>query len=276
MFSTQRLHGELHVRPVAALHRRVLTRRCRPWSTRSCGPGASSTGRNEERCGCVRRRPGLPGVLRIFDQLGPQLKWWAWNVDDAYYRPTIEGTAGAGVTVDKLGGIRRRVPTLASVPWGSVWLFATVSFRGADLSGGAIGAEPDVGRQPAPRVVAGLADRRRRRRRRDQHARAVDSDGGVRPRCRRQPGRADGLCTSSSWWVVWVIGLALLYGQWRRLRAQPSLGVAESVRHYPFVVVFGPLFPHRALGAVDRRAAGLLRCQDGSPPTSPRSGTCRT
>ena len=42
--------------------------------------------------------------------------------------------------------------------------------------------------------------------------------------------------------VVWVIGLALLYGQWRRLRAQPSLGAAESGSAYPFVVVFGPLF----------------------------------
>ena len=61
----------------------------------------------------------------IFDQLGPQLKWWAWNVDDAYYRPTIEALQAQGVTVDKLGN-PAAVPTLASVPWGSVWLFATV------------------------------------------------------------------------------------------------------------------------------------------------------
>jgi len=39
----------------------------------------------------------------IFDQLGPQLRWWAWNTDNAINRPT-----------------------LASVPMSSVLLFATV------------------------------------------------------------------------------------------------------------------------------------------------------
>ena len=41
----------------------------------------------------------------IFDQLGPQLKWWAWNPDN---------------TVNQ--------PMFASVPMNSMWVFASVSF----------------------------------------------------------------------------------------------------------------------------------------------------
>ncbi len=41
----------------------------------------------------------------IFDQLGPQLKWWAWNLDNDVNHPL-----------------------LASVPVNSVWIFASVSF----------------------------------------------------------------------------------------------------------------------------------------------------
>ena len=53
----------------------------------------------------------------IFDQLGPQLKWWAWNVDEPFYgaRPGVLGNPSA-------------VPLFESVPWSSAWLFATVSF----------------------------------------------------------------------------------------------------------------------------------------------------
>ena len=53
----------------------------------------------------------------IFDQLGPQLKWWAWNVDEPFYN------APAGAL-----GNPSAMPLLDSVPWSSVWLFATVSF----------------------------------------------------------------------------------------------------------------------------------------------------
>ncbi|MCF8588819.1 hypothetical protein [Gordonia liuliyuniae] len=53
----------------------------------------------------------------IFDQLGPQLKWWAWNVDEPFYgaQPDVLGNPSA-------------VPLFESVPWSSAWLFATVSF----------------------------------------------------------------------------------------------------------------------------------------------------
>jgi hypothetical protein len=41
----------------------------------------------------------------VFDQLGPQLKWWAWNPDNSANHPL-----------------------LASVPVNSIWIFASVSF----------------------------------------------------------------------------------------------------------------------------------------------------
>ncbi|MFJ9631635.1 hypothetical protein ACIRU8_28395 [Streptomyces sp. NPDC101175] len=66
--------------------------------------------------GVFARRGPLPGSLavafvcqvfyEIFDQLGPQLKWWAWNPDNK--------------TINE--------PALASVPMNSMFLFASVSF----------------------------------------------------------------------------------------------------------------------------------------------------
>jgi hypothetical protein len=66
--------------------------------------------------GVFVRRGALAGTLavafvcqvfyEIFDQLGPQLRWWAWNPDN----------------------IKVNQPALASVPLGSMFLFASVSF----------------------------------------------------------------------------------------------------------------------------------------------------
>jgi hypothetical protein len=65
--------------------------------------------------GVFRRGPVLGSIAvafvcqvfyEIFDQLGPQLKWWAWNY--------------ANIKVNR--------PTLASVPLNSMLLFASVSF----------------------------------------------------------------------------------------------------------------------------------------------------
>jgi len=68
--------------------------------------------------GVFARRGALAGALavafvcqvfyEIFDQLGPQLRWWAWNPGDA----------------------RVNQPALASVPMNSMFLFASVSFAG--------------------------------------------------------------------------------------------------------------------------------------------------
>lgn len=66
--------------------------------------------------GVFARRGSLAGSLavafvcqvfyEVFDQLGPQLRWWAWNPDDA----------------------KVNQPALASVPMNSMFLFASVSF----------------------------------------------------------------------------------------------------------------------------------------------------
>ncbi|MEP9394959.1 hypothetical protein ABLE94_22240 [Gordonia sp. VNK1] len=53
----------------------------------------------------------------IFDQLGPQLKWWAWNVDQPYYGPDAAALGNPAA-----------IPLMDSVPLNSVWLFASVSF----------------------------------------------------------------------------------------------------------------------------------------------------
>lgn len=65
--------------------------------------------------GIIERRGPLVGAVaaafvsqvfyEIFDQLGPQLKWWAWNPDNQVNQPM-----------------------LASVPMNSMWVFASVSF----------------------------------------------------------------------------------------------------------------------------------------------------
>jgi hypothetical protein len=75
----------------------------------------------------------------IFDQLGPQLKWWAWNPDN---------------TVNQ--------PMFASVPMNSMWVFASVSFGAlvwlvVKLVGPRPGREPLSGWQVTWRtIVAGV------------------------------------------------------------------------------------------------------------------------
>lgn len=68
--------------------------------------------------GVFARRGALAGALAIafvcqvfyevFDQLGPQLRWWAWNPDN----------------------VKVNQPALDSVPMNSMFLFASVSFAG--------------------------------------------------------------------------------------------------------------------------------------------------
>ena len=68
--------------------------------------------------GVFARRGALAGALAVafvcqvfyelFDQLGPQLRWWAWNPGDT----------------------KVNQPALASVPMNSMFLFASVSFAG--------------------------------------------------------------------------------------------------------------------------------------------------
>ncbi|MGX7694985.1 hypothetical protein [Gordonia polyisoprenivorans] len=77
--------------------------------------------------GVFARRGPLAGAVctalvyqafyEIFDQLGPQMKWWAWNVDEPFF----------GGTASDLGN-KANSSMLASVPMNSIWLFASVSF----------------------------------------------------------------------------------------------------------------------------------------------------
>ncbi|MFJ9559269.1 hypothetical protein ACIRQQ_04390 [Streptomyces fuscichromogenes] len=73
----------------------------------------------------------------IFDQLGPQLKWWAWNPDDKMINE----------------------PALASVPMNSMFLFASVSFASLTylvvrLVGAKDGRSTLTGRQITLRTLA--------------------------------------------------------------------------------------------------------------------------
>jgi hypothetical protein len=146
----------------------------------------------------------------IFDQLGPQLRWWAWNTDNAVNRPM-----------------------LASVPMSSVLLFATVGPALVALVTQVLVARPHTRGQamsptalvlrtfgvaaliPAGLVIANLPIR----------LAGVDHpDGPVR-------------------WVVYVVFLALfavvalpvLLRQWRTAAPLPAIP-------NPFVRAFGPMF----------------------------------
>ena len=81
------------------------TRRSASWPTRSCGCSGSSSHRGA-LVGSVLVAFVCQVFYEIFDQVGPQLKWWAWN--------------DANTDVNH--------PALASVPMNSMLLFASVSF----------------------------------------------------------------------------------------------------------------------------------------------------
>lgn len=95
--------------------------------------------------GIFHRRGALVGAVatafacqvfyETFDQLGPQLKWWAWNTDNQVNQPMF-----------------------ASVPMNSMWVFASVSFGVliwlvVRLVGPRPGRLPLTGRQVALRTL---------------------------------------------------------------------------------------------------------------------------
>ena len=176
----------------------------------------------------------------IFDQLGPQLKWWAWNVDAPYYRDTLAQLRAQGVAPDELGNPAAE-PTLAAVPWGSVWLFATVSFAVLVYVAVRLVQIP-TSRGRAPRgwslswrvVVSGVV--------------AVVSMPllSIPTALFGRDENANHDAQTVVYWVemalVWGIGLTLLYVQWRRMRSDPTLGVDDARSARPFLVVFPVLF----------------------------------
>ncbi|TDB95162.1 hypothetical protein [Actinomadura sp. 7K534] len=145
----------------------------------------------------------------IFDHLGPQLKWWAWNTDNE--------------TINQ--------PALASVPMNSMLLFASVSFGAMTylvvrLVGERDGRGTLTGRRIGRRtVVAGALT---------PLAMIIVSapSGAFRGEDRLGIQRAI-LGTELS--VVWIVGLFLLVDAWRAVRADTVTPVASPLfaRTYP-------------------------------------------
>ncbi len=165
----------------------------------------------------------------IFDQLGPQLKWWAWNVDDPFY----------GNTAADLGN-PAAVPLLASVPLNSVWLFASVSFGVLTYVSARLIANPTLAGN-APRglslawriVVSGVV--------------AVISmplmgiPASVFGRGEGANLTGQAIVLGIEIVALWLVGLYLLGIQWRKMRSAPAAQApARTAR--PFLLVFPFLF----------------------------------
>jgi hypothetical protein len=168
--------------------------------------------------GVFARRGPLAGSLavafacqvfyEIFDQLGPQLKWWAWNT----------------------GNETINAPALASVPMNSMLLFASVSFGamtylvvrlvGAGDGRGAL-TGPQIGRRTvAAGAVTPLA-----------MIIASAPSGAFRGEDRLGTQRA---ILAAELAVVWIVGLYLLVDAWRAARTGPAQVASPSfARTYP-------------------------------------------
>ncbi|MHC5261391.1 hypothetical protein ACYSUO_26200 [Streptomyces sp. UC4497] len=170
--------------------------------------------------GVFARRGPLAGSLavafvcqvfyEIFDQLGPQLKWWAWNP----------------------GNKMINEPALASVPMNSMFLFASVSFGAMTylvvrMVGARDGRPTPTGRQTALRTVAA---------------------GVLTPLAMGIAGIPSNLFRGGDQLgiqravlgveiaLVWIVGLYLLADVWRARRSQPMPVPVESplfARVYP-------------------------------------------
>ncbi|MFH8485147.1 hypothetical protein [Streptomyces longisporoflavus] len=168
--------------------------------------------------GVFARRGPLAGSLavafvcqvfyEIFDQLGPQLKWWAWNPDNKMINE----------------------PALASVPMNSMFLFASVSFGGMTylvirLVGAKDGRGALSGRRICLRtVLAGALTP------------LAMSIAGV-PSNAFRGGDQIGIqraIIGAELALVWIVGLYLLVDAWRARRTNP-VPVASPlfVRIYP-------------------------------------------
>lgn len=152
----------------------------------------------------------------IFDQLGPQLKWWAWNPENMINQPMF-----------------------ASVPMNSMWVFASVSFgvmvwlvvklmggpqrTGTPMGGGSLTWRTLLAGVLTPILMVILAAPTRV---------GVDADG-------------DGTVQRVILWtflgILWLVGLWLLVEGTRRTRHSSPQPVASPafIRVYPaaYVVV---------------------------------------
>jgi hypothetical protein len=148
----------------------------------------------------------------IFDHLGPQLKWWAWNHDNEMINQ----------------------PAFASVPMNSMLLFASVSFGAMTylvvrLVGEKDGRGTLPGRQISRRtVVAGALT---------PLAMIIVSapSGAFRGEDRLGIQRA---ILGTELAVVWIIGLYLLVDAWRAVR----VGTVDRVESTLFVRIYPALY----------------------------------
>ncbi|UQA97131.1 hypothetical protein [Streptomyces halobius] len=156
--------------------------------------------------GVFARRGPLAGSLavafvcqafyEIFDQLGPQLKWWAWNP----------------------GNKMINEPALASVPMNSMFLFASVSFGGMTylvirLVGAKDGRGTLTGRRISLRTVAAGAL--------TPLAMAIAGVPSNAFRGGDQVGIQRAIL-GAELALVWIVGLYLLADAWRARRTDPA------------------------------------------------------
>jgi hypothetical protein len=178
------------------------------------------------RIGVFARRGPLAGAVctalvyqafyEVFDQLGPDRRWWAWNDANTFNHPM-----------------------LASVPVNSIWIFASVTFGAMTyLVLRLVGAPTTAGRPPAGwslvwrTVVAGAGS---------VAAMFVFSlptavFGREHPNV---TGQAVVLTVEIV--ALWLAGTALLVREWRA--GPPARGAASAFDWYPaaYLVVLGIL-----------------------------------
>ncbi|MGO4257074.1 DUF7802 domain-containing protein [Marmoricola sp. RAF53] len=182
------------------------------------------------RFGVFVRRGALAGGVcvafvyqvfyEIFDQLGPQLRWWAWNLDNPDNHPLF-----------------------ASVPMNSIWIFASVTFGVMTFLLHRLVGAP-TGRGAAPRgrslvwrvVVVGLGS-----------AVAMPVFAATTAVFGREHANVSAKAVVLTVEIValWVAGTALLWREWRAGR--PSSGAHEPRTPFSwfplaYLVVLGVLW----------------------------------
>lgn len=200
----------------------------------------------------------------IFDQLGPQLKWWAWNVDEPYY----------GAQATHLGN-PSAVPLFDSVPWSSVWLFATVSFavltffcvhwiKNPTLRGVRLGGWSLTWRTVVAGAIAVIS------------MPLLSITTAVFGRSDGANLTAQTIVFAAQVFGIWLVGLWLLADQWRRLRRTPGAATAPAreaagfLRFFPWLflavhlVLWGFALP-AYLGAADGITAADAAPTGGTP-----------
>jgi hypothetical protein len=171
--------------------------------------------------GVFARRGALTGALavafvcqvfyEVFDQLGPRLRWWAWNPDN----------------------VKVNQPAFASVPMNSMFLFASVSFAGlaygvVRLTGAATGGAPSglgiAWRSVVAGVMAPLA-----------MLIAGAPAGAFQGHGRLGVQRA---IIGVELVAVWIVGLCLVIDAWLASRTEP-VPAPVFARTYPPIYLGG-------------------------------------